>query len=57
LSADLFRRWLTLFRRTTEAMPNAALRERANDLAGRIAQSLWYGYQLSHQTGLPRELH
>jgi hemoglobin len=57
LSADLFRRWLTLFGRTTEAMPNAALRERANDLAGRIAQSLWYGYQLSHQAGLPRELH
>ena len=57
LSADLFRRWLALFRRTTEAMPNAALRERANDLAGRIAQSLWYGYQLSHQPGVPRELH
>jgi hemoglobin len=56
LSADLFRRWLVLFRRTTEVMPNVALRERANDLAGRIAQSLWYGYQLNHQIGSPRDL-
>jgi hemoglobin len=56
LSADLFRRWLVLFRRTTEAMPNTALRERANGLAARIAQSLWYGYQLSRGTGLPRDL-
>jgi hemoglobin len=57
LSADLFRRWLALFHRTTEAMPNTALRERANGLAARIAQSLWHGYQLSHGTSLPRELH
>ena len=56
LTADLFRRWLTLFRRTTETLPNAALRERANDLAGRIAQSLWYGYQLSHHADVVRDL-
>jgi hemoglobin len=56
LSADLFRQWLVLFRRTTQAMPNAALRERANDLAGRIAQSLWYGYQLNCDIRLPSDL-
>lgn len=47
LSADLFRQWLALFRQTTQALPNAALRERANELSARIADSLWYGYQLS----------
>ena len=55
LSADLFRHWLALFGKTTATLPNEALRERANDLAGRIADSLWYGYQLSRQTDtLPR---
>ena len=49
LSADLFRHWLALFRRTTGALPNAELRERANELAARIADSLWYGYQLSRE--------
>jgi hemoglobin len=49
LSAELFRHWLALFRQTTDTLPNAALRERANDLAGRIADSLWYGYQLSRE--------
>lgn len=47
LSSDLFERWLMLFRQTTDALPNAALGERARDLAKRIAQSLWYGYQMS----------
>jgi hemoglobin len=56
LSAELFRRWLAVFRSTTEAMPNAAMRERANELALRIAQSLWYGYQLSHQARAPQVL-
>jgi Truncated hemoglobins len=48
LRADLFQRWLTLFRQTTDALPNVAMGERANELAGRIAESLWYGYQISH---------
>jgi hemoglobin len=57
LSADLFRQWLALFRGTTASLRNAALAERANDLAGRIAESLWYGYQMSRQADpLPREL-
>ena len=46
LSGPLFSRWLELFRRTTAALPNAALRVRADELAQRIAQSLWHGYQL-----------
>jgi len=44
LSVALFQRWLALFRQTTAALPNAALAARANELAERIAQSLWYGY-------------
>lgn len=49
LTAELFRHWLALFRRTTATLPNEPMRERANDLAGRIADSLWYGYQLSRE--------
>jgi hemoglobin len=45
LTADLFGRWLFLFRRTTAALGNAALEERANDLAQRIASSFWYAYR------------
>ena len=56
LSAELFGRWLSLFRQTTGSLPNEAMRERANDLAGRIAQSLWYGYQLNQEARLPRDL-
>ena len=51
LSAQLFQHWLALFHKTTGALRNEAMRERANDLAGRIADSLWYGYQLSRQPG------
>ena len=47
LSADLFQHWLQLFHQTSEALPNAAFREKANDLARRIADSLFYGYQMS----------
>ena len=48
LRPELFHRWLQLFRATTAAQPNEALRDRADDLAQRIAESLWYGYQLHH---------
>lgn len=47
LSAELFQRWLALFEQTTATLGNLAMRERANDLAHRVAQSLWYGYQMS----------
>lgn len=49
LRPELFERWLELFRATTATQPNAALQRRADDLAQRIAQSLWYGYQLNRQ--------
>ena len=49
LTQALFQRWLTLFAETTAALPNPAMRERADDLAARIAESLWYGYQMSRQ--------
>jgi hemoglobin len=49
LSADLFRRWLTIFRQISDGLPNTSMGERANELAGRIAESLWYGYQLGRQ--------
>ena len=47
LSAELFQHWLALFRQTTASLGNAALQERADDLAYRIADSLWYGYRIS----------
>jgi hemoglobin len=48
LSAELFQHWLQLFDANLADVPNAALRERASELAHRIADSLWYGYQLAH---------
>lgn len=56
LSAALFERWLALFGQTTAALANAPLRERADELARRIAESLWYGYQISHRDALPEAL-
>ena len=52
LSADLFGRWLTLFRQTTAGLDNPAMENRANDLAHRIAEGLWYGYQMSRGVDL-----
>ena len=54
LDAQLFQRWLALFRQTTATLGNEAMAERANDLAERIAESLWYGYQL-HRHGRAQE--
>lgn len=50
LTAGLFRHWLQLFEATAAELSNQALRERATELADRIAQSLWYGYQMAHPT-------
>jgi hemoglobin len=47
LDPNLFQRWLSLFRETAAAQPNRQLDERACEAAGRIAQSLWMGYQIS----------
>jgi hemoglobin len=59
LNAELFLRWLSLFREVTAAQANQAMGERAYAMAQRIAQSLWYGYQMSRSpdalpTDLPR---
>ena len=51
LTVELFQRWLLLFRQTTDTLPNTALAEKANDLARRLAHSLWYGYQMKQNTG------
>ena len=57
LNAELFDRWLALFRATTAAQPNRAMGERAYGMAQRIAQSFWHGYQLDHvPDGLPTQL-
>lgn len=47
LSFELFERWLMVFRQTTDMLANAALGQRASELARRIARSLWHGYQVS----------
>lgn len=46
LDAGMFQQWLALFHQTTRELNNEAMRARADELAQRIAQSLWYGYQL-----------
>lgn len=48
LNADMFKRWLELFHASAAELANQGLRERATHLAQRIAQSLWYGYQMHH---------
>ena len=49
LSSTLFRRWLRLFNETTQTLGNAPMRQRADELAERVAESLWYGWQMSHR--------
>ena len=56
LNADLFRRWLSLFGATTAALGNPALKERADLLAHRIADSLWYGWRISRGMDIAEEL-
>lgn len=57
LDATLFRRWLDLFLETAEEQPNQAMGHRAHAMAQRIAQSLWYGWQMHHQPdSLPTDL-
>lgn len=47
LTAELFQRWLALFEQTVAEQPNQAMAQLALKAAGRIAQSLWMGYQMS----------
>jgi hemoglobin len=53
LRIELFHRWLGLFRETTRSLGNDDLQARADELAHRIAGSLWYGYQLRHSPERP----
>ena len=46
LTRSMFERWLDLFHEAASALPNRAMAERAGELSQRIAQSLWYDYQL-----------
>ncbi|GGH57664.1 preprotein translocase subunit TatC [Comamonas phosphati] len=47
LSPELFERWLGLFEATLAEQPNRAMAEQAGQAARRIAQSLWFSYQMS----------
>ncbi|GAA4354635.1 group III truncated hemoglobin [Variovorax defluvii] len=51
LTPCLFHRWLALFRDTTQALGNPALQRRADELAHRIAGSLWHGYTKRKEPG------
>jgi hemoglobin len=42
----MFHRWLALFDETVRGIGNPAMQARANELARRIAESLWFGYQM-----------
>nr|WP_028602390.1 group III truncated hemoglobin [Ottowia thiooxydans] len=57
LSAELFQRWLKLFRENAASQPNQAMAQQACAMAERIAQSLWMGYQMSRvPDAMPTEL-
>ena len=49
LSAELFEHWLALFHQTLAEQPNRALQAQAELMAGKIANSLWMGYQMHRQ--------
>lgn len=53
LTAELFQRWLRLFREVADAQPNRAMAARACLMAERIAQSLWAGYRMARASGVP----
>lgn len=48
LTAELFERWLQIFRQTTEELGNSNLQQQANAIASFIAGRLWQGYQISN---------
>jgi hemoglobin len=57
LNPEFFQRWLTLFDETLSEQPNAAMRERALPAAQRIAQSLWYAWQMDRDPAkIPKDL-
>ena len=57
LKPEFFERWLGLFRETLAEQPNAAMRERASGAAQRIAQSLWFAWQMGKRPeSIPTDL-
>lgn len=57
LDEALFKRWLSLFDETAKEQANQAMGRRATVSAERIAQSLWYGYQMARNpNGIPADL-
>ena len=48
LDADLFKRWLSLFAESLTEHPNQVMAAQANEMAARIAQRLWLGYQMGN---------
>jgi hemoglobin len=55
LTAELFRRWMRVFRETTAAQPNQRLGRRANHVAERIVESLWCSYRPHQQAKTPAQ--
>lgn len=53
LRPDLFRQWLALFEEVTAGMGNPTLQEKANRLAGMIAERLWLGHQRANRPRQP----
>ncbi|MEZ5566045.1 MAG: group III truncated hemoglobin [Gammaproteobacteria bacterium] len=53
LTEELFQDWLLIFHETTADHSNPIMRDRADILSERIAQSLWYGYELQHNRLTP----
>lgn len=51
LTAELFERWLLLFRQTTAESPNPRLKAEADDMATRVAGNFWQRYQQGHGLG------
>ena len=49
LTHSMFEHWLDLFHEAASALPNRPMAKRAGELSQRIAQSLWYGYQLHRE--------
>ena len=48
LTAELFERWLQLFRQTTDELGNPSLQQQADAIASFIATRLWQGYQVNN---------
>ena len=48
LTAELFERWLQLFKQTTAELGNPDLQQHADAVASFIATRLWQGYQMNN---------